>query len=299
MLRSLIIPGPRARDGFTLIEMLIVVAIMAILAAILFPAFEIARENGRRASCQTNLHQLGLCFVQYSQDSDERFPPGQIYTPNNVVSVGWAGPLYTYAKSTNVYFCPDDPTVVEQLHVTDNLTGVFPVSYAWNLNIPVDGTKGTTYGLPINKFLDPTKSVVLYEANWSGVHLMTPTESDSAAGYMDQGDFWGSRENGQPGGNSWPGIATGTPSWYTGTYSFWAEDGAVHMESGSNYLMADGHVKFYLPDYVGMGSETYTVAGQDVAAGYHGTGPVGSCNNYCTASSLTSSAKQITFAVTK
>jgi prepilin-type N-terminal cleavage/methylation domain-containing protein/prepilin-type processing-associated H-X9-DG protein len=60
--------------GFTLIELLVVIAIIAILAAILFPVFARARENARRSSCQSNLKQAGLAFMQYAQDYDERLP---------------------------------------------------------------------------------------------------------------------------------------------------------------------------------------------------------------------------------
>ena len=48
----------RGHKGFTLIELLVVIAIIAILAAILFPVFARARENARRASCQSNLSKL-------------------------------------------------------------------------------------------------------------------------------------------------------------------------------------------------------------------------------------------------
>jgi prepilin-type N-terminal cleavage/methylation domain-containing protein len=48
------------KKGFTLIELLIVIAVIAILTAILFPVFARARENTRRASCQSNLKQIGL-----------------------------------------------------------------------------------------------------------------------------------------------------------------------------------------------------------------------------------------------
>ena len=62
------------RSGFTLIELLVVIAIIAILAAILFPVFARARENARRTSCVSNLKQIGLGIMQYTQDYDERYP---------------------------------------------------------------------------------------------------------------------------------------------------------------------------------------------------------------------------------
>src|SRR5213596_1653099 len=64
-------------SGFTLIELLVVIAIIAVLAAILFPVFARARESARRATCTSNLRQLGLAVAQYLQDYDERFPSGQ------------------------------------------------------------------------------------------------------------------------------------------------------------------------------------------------------------------------------
>lgn len=62
------------RHAFTLIELLVVIAIIAILAAILFPVFARAREAARKASCVSNVKQLALAVLMYSQDYDEVYP---------------------------------------------------------------------------------------------------------------------------------------------------------------------------------------------------------------------------------
>src|SRR5262245_57150515 len=66
-------PDVRKR-GFTLIELLVVIAIIAILAAILFPVFARAREQARKATCLSNLRQMGTAVTMYVQDYDETYP---------------------------------------------------------------------------------------------------------------------------------------------------------------------------------------------------------------------------------
>jgi prepilin-type N-terminal cleavage/methylation domain-containing protein/prepilin-type processing-associated H-X9-DG protein len=93
------------RKGFTLIELLVVIAIIAILAAILFPVFARARENARRASCQSNAKQIMLGIMQYTQDYDERlFRHDGGESPQS----NWAYILQPYVKSTQLFTCPSD-----------------------------------------------------------------------------------------------------------------------------------------------------------------------------------------------
>ena len=98
----------RKTSGFTLIELLVVIAIIAILAAILFPAFARARENARRASCQSQLKQIGLGYKQYIQDYDEKYPPNVGNNITNDTAYGWAGAIQPYLKSTQLYQCPSE-----------------------------------------------------------------------------------------------------------------------------------------------------------------------------------------------
>ena len=105
----------RQKRGFTLIELLVVIAIIAILAAILFPVFAQARAKARGVSCLSNIKQLSLGMIMYSQDYDETFPQwrwDQSYqsgsgAKNNATSVWWNA-IYPYVKNVQVYSCPDD-----------------------------------------------------------------------------------------------------------------------------------------------------------------------------------------------
>jgi prepilin-type N-terminal cleavage/methylation domain-containing protein len=62
------------RSAFTLIELLVVIAIIAILAAVLFPVFARAKESAKKATCTSNLRQIGTIFHLYLNDNDDRLP---------------------------------------------------------------------------------------------------------------------------------------------------------------------------------------------------------------------------------
>lgn len=92
------------RRGFTLIELLVVIAIIAVLAAFLFPVFAKARERGQATACLSNCRQIGLAFMQYTQENDDRFP----FTSETGAALSWVYTLQPYIKNTQIYRCPND-----------------------------------------------------------------------------------------------------------------------------------------------------------------------------------------------
>lgn len=126
----------RSRSAFTLIELLVVIAIIAILAAILFPVFGRARENARRSSCMSNLKQVGLGFMQYTQDYDERVVPND--DQGTTIRRHYAELLMPYIKSEQVFRCPSAAGGPDEC----NPHGRFPVSYALNQVYEFHPTRG-------------------------------------------------------------------------------------------------------------------------------------------------------------
>lgn len=83
--------------GFTLVELLVVMAIIGLLTAFLLPAFSRAREKARRASCMGNLKQLVMSVLMFAQDNRETLPS----------AIGWHWP-----EELSIYYAGDDRLLV-------------------------------------------------------------------------------------------------------------------------------------------------------------------------------------------
>ncbi|HEX8466048.1 MAG TPA: DUF1559 domain-containing protein [Abditibacterium sp.] len=156
-----------SQRAFTLIELLVVIAIIGILAAILFPVFGRARENSRRAACQSNLKQLGLAVIQYTQDFDERFPLGLVVddTGNHQTALDLVQP---YLKSTQVATCPSDNPDHPGLDM--GLPGALPVSYTVNDKIcNTDALFGGAPPATLAEIQQSAKMPLLWDAYVGGI----------------------------------------------------------------------------------------------------------------------------------
>jgi prepilin-type processing-associated H-X9-DG protein len=97
----------RMKRAFTLVQFVIVLGILMILAAIVFPIFGRVRDREHHPSCQSNLKQIMLGIKQYTQDYNEKFPMYQYGSnPGN----GWSASIQPYLKSTQIYQCFEEPT---------------------------------------------------------------------------------------------------------------------------------------------------------------------------------------------
>ncbi len=208
------------RKGFTLIELLVVIAIIAILAAILFPVFARARENARRASCQSNLKQIALGVFQYTQDYDEKYPmnywgttlvlapatpagtPGLTFRfdsgsgTNTGYFVTWMDMIFPYVKSTQIFVCPS--------------VGVAPPSPSYGYNREIGNSAGAATG---------------------GDSLASVERASEIVMLLDYNTIYNYANPSDGGG------------WALGTNTTNQKIVAPHLEGG-NVAFADGHVKW-------------------------------------------------------
>lgn len=238
-----------SRRAFTLIELLVVIAIIAILAAILFPVFAQAREKARAISCVSNLKQIGLGIVMYSQDYDETLPVafpanppinggGQAVTP-------FESMIEPYTKNTDMWQCPS---------VQRKAAANYGLGNYWDGKFNAT-PKTRTYSSVgrINTREKNGNDSNTGMSNWGGsptalAMMDAPAETievvDINSGDINYGSPWGS-------------LFTGCDTWKLAGRKLGQDattsggcDGAYNSNPGTrghtemgNYVFADGHVK--------------------------------------------------------
>ena len=242
------------RKGFTLIELLVVIAIIAILAAILFPVFAKARESARRTSCLSNVKQLALGYLMYTQDYDEHVVwnnPDAMWdpTPTKDASYFWYGRIYPYIKNYGIFECPNDTRPFDEVTGGDGTqwgtsiqlgTGLKPryfrCSYGANEYIGSPNGSGTGNACPnvlkLAAAPEPASTMIFAEC----------------AGLMgNDWDAQGTPPLGGPGWG-WSRYMHANTSW-----GVWTDDWAdfdkyeiyARHNNGSVYAFMDGHAKYF------------------------------------------------------
>ena len=245
-------PSLKLQRGVTWVELLLVIAVLMVLAAIFFPVFAHVHTRDGHWSCRSNMKQIGLALIQYAQDNDNELPPGAQPTPG----LGWAGQIYPYAKSVELFQCPDDIAV--------NQTPTLGVmSYAYNSNIPrwFSRQKRPTNGVP-----NPAVTVLLFEV--AGDMIQTPVETNYPSAHSiasDEGAAQGATTFSAAGDGTASGLHSvmrgADPIRYATGDIGGRPGGAINQfnearhQGGSNFLLADCHAKWFKPERISTGSD--------------------------------------------
>ena len=221
----------QTRRGFTLIELLVVIAIIAILAAILFPVFAQAREAARKASCLSNLKQIGLAVGIYQTDY-EAYP---MYAIGGVNSYRWYDQLQPYVKSAQVFICPSTGRKWNYGAGGRNATYGYNYQYLGN-------TRANCSNVPVteSQIETPTNMIALADTSGTGTRNCqneVPTDPDFNTldcrfnhGYSIDPPVL-------------PPCASGVGPNVPSTGGQWARLDPRHA-GGANFAFLDGHAKW-------------------------------------------------------
>lgn len=148
----------RGAPGFTLIEMLVVIAIIMILAAMIFPVYELVTKRAEGAHCSSNIRNLALAAGVYAEDNDGVLLPARTSAgAPAVLGTGWDVLLLPYHRSEQLYLCLSDQTPAWA-----NGTTCYRHSYGINLDLTmVGGYNGSS--LHQSDLDSPTQTILFFE----------------------------------------------------------------------------------------------------------------------------------------
>ena len=203
----------RHRSGFTLIELLVVISVMSILAGLLLPAVQAAREMARKAQCKNNLRQVGVAMTLY-HDSYTSLPSGYIFNSEvGAVQIGGPPPTRRFdAPRPSDLLQPSRPgwgwaalllPFIEQTAVQEKINYMLPVEAPSNselrilpmphLNCPTDTHTGVFTVFSEQNAVLGNAATNSYAANFGSYGLIN-TDPDNGSGLFQRNSGWRFRD---------------------------------------------------------------------------------------------------------
>ena len=172
----------RNRPAFTLVELLVVIAVIGILVALLLPAVQMARESARASSCKNNLKQIGLALHNY-HDLFGQLPAGwNADAPEGVPGWGWASAILPQMEQQ-----PLNDQMRRDLPIEDPAKSAVRVTVIKSYLCPSDGSKPKVFaigtgGFPGDNVDEASPLFDVARSNYVGVFGTFELEDDPSAG---------------------------------------------------------------------------------------------------------------------
>jgi prepilin-type N-terminal cleavage/methylation domain-containing protein/prepilin-type processing-associated H-X9-DG protein len=208
--------GRDMKRGFTLIELLVVMAIISILASILFPVFSRAIDKAKATACLSNVKQIQMATMMYSQDYDQCYPPGPYLFKNpdgTMKTLNWYDTLQPYIENYQIMV---DPAVPDQ-------------KVGYGISYWIIGTGGAQAHKSSEKITYACASVISGAVSW---YIYPYTTNNGIAAGSPNADTPDPNPDGDP-----ATLGSQPP---------------MRHNDGANFAYADGHAKWSRVESVGV-----------------------------------------------